>query len=72
MLQVDIPTFREIVADLRRRGFELRGCKGSHAKYGRGGRTVIVCCKRMGGHPRKDIYKLMCKRLGFEPGRKSR
>ena len=69
MLPVDIPTFREIVADLGRRGYELRSVKGSHAKYGRGGRTVIVCIKRMGGHPRKDVYKLMCRRLGFEPGK---
>lgn len=72
MLQVDIPTFGEIVADLRRRGFELRSCKGSHAKFVKGGRSVIVCIKHWGGHPYRHTYKTMCKRLGFEPGRKKR
>lgn len=66
---MDIPTFREIVADLERRGFGRVRCKGSHATYARGGRTVTVCVKRTGGHPRKDTYKLICKRLWFEPGK---
>ena len=67
---MDIPTFREIVADLERRGFERVRCKGSHATYARGGRTVTVCVKRAGGHPTPHTYRCMRERLGFEPGKR--
>ena len=40
---------RKIIAALRRDGFELVAVRGSHHKFRKGGRTVVV------PHPKKDL-----------------
>ncbi|MFP3543301.1 type II toxin-antitoxin system HicA family toxin [Rhizobium sp. SIMBA_035] len=40
---------REIIARLKRDGFELVSVKGSHHKFRKGDRTIIV------PHPKKDL-----------------
>lgn len=64
------PTYREIVRDLERRGYERARVAGSHATYRRDGSVVTVCIAHLGDRPQRRVYRQMCDKLGFSPGRR--
>ncbi len=59
------PTYREIVARLRREGFRKVSQNGSHAKYVKGDRVVMVAGHHDGGHPKEGTWKRIKQDAGW-------
>lgn len=58
------PTYREIVARLRREGFELVGQSGSHARYAKGSLKVTVSGNG-GDRPKKSTWSSIRRQAGW-------
>ena len=69
---MNIPTYREIIGDIERRGYKRIRCKGSHATYSDGVRRVGLCVKHASGHPTRHMYVKLSDTLGFKPGLEER